>query len=219
MTNPVIFMTNSVVLSTNPESQSFSLSRDNPETVQRQSRDSSETVQRQSRDRQEAVKKQSSDSDETIMKPSRDSPETVQRQSRDSPETVQRQPWDINHPLLVSICKGQSNIRTVVSVTNKQEREQWSDYRAFPDSPESPCQYVCMSVPSSAVFLEASHWPLYHITRSRPLIGQPLPPPPSESSFKNPAYGRHQLSRPMRIVGPIQIWRGSVIYLRKKKTN
>ena len=34
---------------------------------------------------------------------------------------------------------------------------------------------------------------------------------------KNPAYGRHQLSRPMRIVGPIQIWRGCVIYLRKKK--
>ena len=29
--------------------------------------------------------------------------------------------------------------------------------------------------------------------------------------LKNPAYGRHQLSRPMRIVGPIQIWRGSVI--------
>ena len=24
---------------------------------------------------------------------------------------------------------------------------------------------------------------------------------------KNPAYGRHQLSRPMRIVGPIQFWR------------
>ena len=33
---------------------------------------------------------------------------------------------------------------------------------------------------------------------------------------KNPAYGRHQLSRPMRIVGPIQIWRGCVIYLTKK---
>ena len=30
---------------------------------------------------------------------------------------------------------------------------------------------------------------------------------------KNPAFGRHQLSRPMRIVGPIQIWRGRVIYL------
>ena len=29
---------------------------------------------------------------------------------------------------------------------------------------------------------------------------------------KNPAYGRHQLSRPMRIVGPIQFWRGCVIY-------
>ena len=25
--------------------------------------------------------------------------------------------------------------------------------------------------------------------------------------FLNPAYGRHQLSRPMRIVGPMQIWR------------
>ena len=30
---------------------------------------------------------------------------------------------------------------------------------------------------------------------------------------KNPAYGRHQLSWPMRIVGPIQIWRGCVIYI------
>ena len=30
---------------------------------------------------------------------------------------------------------------------------------------------------------------------------------------KNPAYGRHQLSRPMRIVGPIQIWRGCMVYL------
>ena len=36
-------------------------------------------------------------------------------------------------------------------------------------------------------------------------------------SKKNPAYGRHQLSRPMRIIGPIQIWRGCVIYLKKKK--
>ena len=30
---------------------------------------------------------------------------------------------------------------------------------------------------------------------------------------KNPSYGRQQLSRPMRIVGPKQIWRGCVIYL------
>ena len=30
---------------------------------------------------------------------------------------------------------------------------------------------------------------------------------------KNPAYKRHQLSRPMQIVGPKQIWRGCVIYL------
>ena len=30
---------------------------------------------------------------------------------------------------------------------------------------------------------------------------------------KNHAYGRHQLSRPMRIIGPIQIWRGCMIYL------
>ena len=29
---------------------------------------------------------------------------------------------------------------------------------------------------------------------------------------KNPAYGRHQLSRPMWIVGPNQFWRGCVIY-------
>ena len=28
----------------------------------------------------------------------------------------------------------------------------------------------------------------------------------------NPAYGRHQLSRPMRVLGPIQIWRGCVIF-------
>ena len=30
--------------------------------------------------------------------------------------------------------------------------------------------------------------------------------------IKNPAYGRHQLSRPMRIVGPIQFWRSCVIF-------
>ena len=33
---------------------------------------------------------------------------------------------------------------------------------------------------------------------------------------KNPAYGRHRISRPMRIVGPIQFWRGCVISLKKK---
>ena len=32
------------------------------------------------------------------------------------------------------------------------------------------------------------------------------------SLSKNPAYGRHQLSRFMRIVGPIPFWRGRVIY-------
>ena len=31
--------------------------------------------------------------------------------------------------------------------------------------------------------------------------------------LKNPAHGRHQLSRPMRKVEAIQIWRGCVIYL------
>ena len=36
---------------------------------------------------------------------------------------------------------------------------------------------------------------------------------------KNPAYGRHQISRPMRIVGPIQVWRVCVIYLEEKKIN
>ena len=36
------------------------------------------------------------------------------------------------------------------------------------------------------------------------------------STIKNPANGRHQLSRLMRIVGPIQIGRRSVIYLLKK---
>ena len=35
-------------------------------------------------------------------------------------------------------------------------------------------------------------------------------------SFKNPAYGRQRISRPMRIVGPIQFWRGGVIYQKKK---
>ena len=34
---------------------------------------------------------------------------------------------------------------------------------------------------------------------------------------KNPAYGRHQPSRPMRIVGPIQFWRGCVIYRSSSK--
>ena len=29
---------------------------------------------------------------------------------------------------------------------------------------------------------------------------------------KNPAYGRQRISRPMRIVGSIQFWRGCVIY-------
>ena len=38
-----------------------------------------------------------------------------------------------------------------------------------------------------------------------------------KGTIKNPAYGRHQLSRPMRIVGPIQIWKGCVIYLLKNK--
>ena len=39
---------------------------------------------------------------------------------------------------------------------------------------------------------------------------------PTESSneIKNSLYGTHQLSRPMRIVDPIQIWRGCVIYLK-----
>ena len=34
----------------------------------------------------------------------------------------------------------------------------------------------------------------------------------SSSCLKNPAYRRHQLSRPMQIVGPKQIWRGCVIF-------
>ena len=34
-----------------------------------------------------------------------------------------------------------------------------------------------------------------------------------KTTAKNPVYGRHQLSRPMQIVEPIQIWRGCVIYL------
>ena len=35
--------------------------------------------------------------------------------------------------------------------------------------------------------------------------------------YKNPAYGRQRISRPMQIVGPIQFWRGCVIYFRKMK--
>ena len=37
--------------------------------------------------------------------------------------------------------------------------------------------------------------------------------------LKNPAYGRHRISRPMRIVGPIKFWRVCVIYLEKKIKN
>ena len=36
---------------------------------------------------------------------------------------------------------------------------------------------------------------------------------PFKCKAKNPAYGRHRISWPMRIVGPIQFWRGCVIYL------
>ena len=35
--------------------------------------------------------------------------------------------------------------------------------------------------------------------------------------LKNPAYGRQRISRPTRIVGPIQFWRGCVVYLKKKQ--
>ena len=38
-----------------------------------------------------------------------------------------------------------------------------------------------------------------------------------ESCKKNPAYGRHRISRPMWIVGPIQFWRVCVIYLEKRR--
>ena len=31
--------------------------------------------------------------------------------------------------------------------------------------------------------------------------------------YKKPAYGRQRISRPMRIVGPLQSWRGCMIYL------
>ena len=34
---------------------------------------------------------------------------------------------------------------------------------------------------------------------------------------KIPAYGRHRISRPMRIVGLIQFWRVCMIYLEEKK--
>ena len=35
------------------------------------------------------------------------------------------------------------------------------------------CVSVCLSVPFNAIFFEASYWPSDHMTRSRPLIGQP----------------------------------------------
>ena len=35
--------------------------------------------------------------------------------------------------------------------------------------------------------------------------------------MKNPAYGRHRISRRMRIVGQIQLLRGCMIYLKKKE--
>ena len=38
-----------------------------------------------------------------------------------------------------------------------------------------------------------------------------------KSRRKNPAYGRHRISRPMRIVGPIQFWRVCVICLEEEK--
>ena len=45
---------------------------------------------------------------------------------------------------------------------------------------ESPCPSVCVSVclsaPLGAVFFEASHWSSNHMTRWRPLIGQPFFP-------------------------------------------
>ena len=34
---------------------------------------------------------------------------------------------------------------------------------------------------------------------------------------KNSAYGRQRISQPMQILGPIQFWRGCVIYLKEKK--
>ena len=34
-----------------------------------------------------------------------------------------------------------------------------------------------------------------------------------KSFYKNPAYGRQRISQPMRRVGPIQFWRGCVIYI------
>ena len=39
-----------------------------------------------------------------------------------------------------------------------------------------------------------------------------------EKEKENPLYGRHQLSRPMRIVGQIQFWRGCVIYRSAPKS-
>ena len=43
-------------------------------------------------------------------------------------------------------------------------------------------------------------------------------PPYVALQLKNPAYGRNQLSWPVRILGPIQFWRGCVIYRSAPKS-
>ena len=70
----------------------------------------------------------------------------------------------------------------------------------------------CFPRPSTSDFLTG--W----VTRFHgPLTGfwEACLPPPSIVSFSNkyPANGRHRISRPIRIVGPIQFGRGCVIYL------
>ena len=77
------------------------------------------------------------------------------------------------------------------------------------------CVSVCLSVcaiesqgskggprgaKQSPIVFEASHWPSDRMTKS----GLSLVNDGGGGGLKNPAYGRHQLSRPMRIIGPIQ---------------
>ena len=37
--------------------------------------------------------------------------------------------------------------------------------------------------------------------------------------FENPAYGRRRISRPMRIVGPIQFWKNGKNHPKRKNSN
>ena len=53
----------------------------------------------------------------------------------------------------------------------------------------------------------------YHKTSDSPIENTQRSKFTKVKYYKNPAYGRQRISRLMRIVGPIQFWRGCVIYL------